>query len=119
LKKRKASGTESTDGSSRKRLLRAVSLSQRLLVKRLERALLHEDEIDALLSLAQDCAVAEGMSEKGRRELLSRIEGVRCEDLSKLVSIIGLLCEKEAFLRGEGMETGAGEGSPVCRFEEL
>lgn len=119
MKKQDGLGTALTCATSKKRLLRALSLAERLLLRRLERALTDEDEIDTLLSLASECALEEGMNEKTRRELLSRIESIRCEDLSKLCSIIGLLCEKEMLLgSGDGGESSAGAAAP-CRFEEL
>ena len=119
MKRSEETGKRLTGVTSRNRLLRAVSLSERLLLRRLQRALSDEDEIDALLLLTQECAAEEGMNEKARRELLSRVETLRCEDLSKLCSIIGLLCEKELLLRkGEtGRDTQV--ATPACRFEEL
>ncbi len=106
------------DTASRQRLLRAVMLSERLIVKRLERALHCEEEIDALLSLCAEYAKEVGLHEKEKKELFSRIDMLRCEDLSKIVAMIGVLCEKEAFLRGA--ESAGGGGTPsACRFEDL
>ena len=118
MKKKETVGVEVSDTLSKKRLLRAVSLSERLLLRRLERALLCEDEIDALLALCAEYAAELGVSEKEKKELLLRVEALRCEDLSKLVGMIGLLLDKEAVLRGS--EGGGGGGaSSVCRFEDL
>ena len=119
VEKTKRKNEEGTGEASRKRLLRAVALSERLLVKRLERALLHEEEIDALLETVDAAAREEGMSEKARRDLLAAAGAIRCEDLSKLVGIIGVLSDKERELCGrDGADTGGGERSTV-HFEEM
>lgn len=104
--------------TSHARLLRAVTLSERLIVRRLERALLNEGEIDALLDFCAEFAKKAGATEKEKKELFSKIESLRCEDLSKLVGLIGMLCEKEALLSGAPSTAGA-EAPVVCRFEDL
>lgn len=104
-------------GISQKRLLRAVALAERLLLCRLERALLHEREIDRLIATADTLAREEGWNEKNRRELLASLGAIRCEDLPKLVGIIGILSEREREIRGEGQASG-GETSGA-RFEDL
>ena len=109
---------ECSSEASRKRLLRAVALSERLLLRRLERAVLHEEEIDALMAAVDGAAHEEGMNEKSRKELLSAVAGLKCEDLSKLVSIIGVLSDKESEMRGERAERGAGD-MEERRFEEM
>lgn len=106
------------DSSSNVRLLRALTLSERLIVKRLERALHCEEEIDTLLSLCGEYAKEMSLSEKERKELFSRVEALRCEDLSKLVAMIGMLCEKKAILAG-AEEGEGGAASAICRFEDL
>lgn len=117
MAKTKDIGAECGTEASRKRLLRAVALSERLLVRRLERALLHEDEIDALLEAVDGAAREEGMSEKARRDLLASAGAIRCEDLTRLVGIIGILSEREREIRGEGGRSQTG-GAEV-RFEDL
>ena len=102
--------------ASRKRLLQAVACAEELLLRRLTRVKEDEERIDALLCLADEAATEEGMSERAKKELLSSLGLVRCEDLSKLVSIIGILAEKERELR-EGK--GARERGETLRFEEL
>ena len=116
--KKKETAEEAAVGSSKRRLLRAVNLSERLLVRRLERALLCEDDIDALLSCVRDYGTDVGVSEKEKKELVLRVEALRCEDLSKLVGMIGMLLEKEALLEG-GRREGSGDVPAVCRFEDL
>ena len=116
--KTKRTNEEWGTDAARKRLLRAVGLSERLLLRRLERALDQEDEIDHLLLCADAAAREEGMSEKARKELIASAGSIRCEDLSKLVSIIGVLAEHEREIRGEaGERVGGGEGS--ARFEDM
>ena len=116
--KTKRTAEEWGTDAARKRLLRAVGLSERLLLRRLERALDQEDEIDHLLLCADAAAREEGMSEKARKELIASAGSIRCEDLSKLVSIIGVLAEHEREIRGEaGERVGTGEGS--ARFEDM
>ena len=106
--------------SSKKRLLRAVALSERLLLRRLERALLHEDEIDRAIELADEAAREEGWSEKSRKELLSALAAIRCEELSKSVSIIGVLAERGEMLRGEEGAARQSRGDETLeRFEDM
>lgn len=113
-KKRDAEGSGGWgSATSHKRLLRAVMLSERLLLSRLERALLHEEEIERLMEGVERLSREEGYTEKERRELLASLSSLRCEDLSKLVSIIGALSEREEALRG-----GAGRGESIPRGEE-
>lgn len=116
--KTKNARDECTSEASRKRLLRAVALSERLLLRRLERAVLHEEEIDALLSAVDEAAREEGMNEKSRKELLAGVSGLKCEDLSKLVSIIGVLADKESEMRGERAARDATDAEER-RFEEM
>ena len=119
--KTKHRGEECAWEAPRKRLLRAVALSERLLVKRLERALLHEEEIDTLLETVDAAAREEGMSEKTRRELLAAAGAIRCEDLSKLVAIIGVLSDKERELcsRGGAVTGDGAREDGVVHFEEM
>ena len=98
---------------SRKRLLQAVACAEALLLRRLERVKEDEARIDALLALTDEAASAEGLGEKARRELLASVNLIRCEDLSKLVSIIGVLAERERELRRRSAPQGA------MRFEAM
>ena len=116
--KTKLPKNECTPEASRERLLRAVALSERLLLCRLERAVLREAEIDALLLAVDTAAREEGMNEKSRKELLASVAGLKCEDLSKLVSIIGVLADKGSEMRGERSERGASD-MEERRFEEM
>lgn len=118
MAKAKKAQEECTFDASQKRLLRAVALSERLLLRRLERAVLHEEEIDALLSAVDAAAREEGMSEKTRKEVLAAAASIKCEDLSKLVSIIGVLSDKGMELRGETREKET-EATEERRFEEM
>ncbi len=113
-----ANKTKKQEDESRKRLLAAVTLAEEVLVCRLERVLLHEAEIDALLCTVDAAAREEGMSEKARRELLASAGAIRCEDLSRLVGIIGTLYEREREIRGaDGGRTGV--TAETVRFEEM
>lgn len=114
--KAKAKGNCGSE-ASRKRLLEALACAEELLLRRLTRVKEDEERIDKLLELTDVAASEEGLSEKARRELLSSVGLIRCEDLSKLVSIIGVLSEKEKELRGESK--GSSRGSDAVRFEEL
>ena len=119
--KTKRTNEEWGTDAARKRLLRAVGLSERLLLRRLERALDQEDEIDQLLLCADAAAREEGMSEKARKELIASASSIRCEDLSKLVAIIGVLAEHEREIRGSaGGEQDGREGEKGhTRFEDM
>ena len=111
----KANAKECDFEASRKRLLRAVACAEELLLRRLSRIKEDEERIDALLEMTDTAASEEGMSDKARKELLAAVSLVRCEDLSKLVSIIGVLAEKERELR----TNRATSGSEAVRFEEM
>ena len=108
-------GSAPQSDASRKRLLRALALAERLLIRRLERALHEEGEIDRLLELSERLFCEEHLSEKARRELLSGISSLRCEDLSKPIAMIASLYERQ---RGMAEEGSVGQ-SEICRFEDL
>lgn len=95
---------------------RGVELSFKSLLRRLERAVREEDEIDSLIELAAQAATEEGISQQERQTLLNRLRALKCEDLGKLVTVIGTLYDKQALASGESTQNSTVTVTP---FEEL
>lgn len=95
---------------------RGVELSMRSLLRRLERAVQEEDEIDSLIALAEQAATEEGIPQQERQALLNRLRVLKCEDLGKLVTVIGTLYDKQALASGEDTVHASVSISP---FEDL
>lgn len=71
-----------------------------LLEKRLDRAILHEEDLDALIDeiFAAD---KEEMSEKEKNALISKIKTLQIQDIRALTTAIGTLYDKRALCEGE------------------
>lgn len=95
----------------------SINMAQSLLARRLERAIANEDAIDALIELVDEEAIERKMPEKKRRELVGTVAGLKCEDIGKLVTILGTLYDKQALANRE--ETEIVGGHVVTRFEDL
>lgn len=96
---------------------RSINMAQTLLERRLTRALENEVVIDEIISIVEASTKEEGMTEKRRRELILRVEALKCEDLGRLVSILGTLYDKQALANRE--ETEIVGGQVVAKFEDM
>ena len=97
---------------------RSINMAQSLLTRRLERALANEDAIDALIDLVDEEARERKMSEKKRHELVGMVAGLKCDDLGKLVAILGTLYDKQALANREETEI-VGGSVKLDKFEDL
>ena len=97
---------------------RSIELSQSLLERRLRRAVDQENMIDELMLLVDESAQKEGMTQEIRRGLLSKIALLRCDDLGKIVTVLGTLYDKQALACKEETEILGGQVT-VKKFEDL
>ena len=69
------------------RSLEIAGLTQTLIKRRIERALFHEEELDAFMK--ELLSHSEACGDKTRsRAILSRFEAIRIEDITKLASLV-------------------------------
>ena len=97
---------------------RSIALSQALLERRLRRAVEDEALIDELLLLVDAAAKGENVASTLRQGLVSKVKALHCEDIGKLVSILGTLYDKQALANREETEI-VGGNLTVERFEDL
>lgn len=97
---------------------RTINMTQALLERRLRRAVENESLIDGLLSFAAESTASERLSDKRRQELLSKISALQCEDLGRLVTVLGTLYDKQALASREETEI-VGGNVRVEKFEDL
>lgn len=95
---------------------RGVELSVKALLRRLERAVQEEAEIDLLMTVARKAAEEEGLDPLQRTAMLNRLCGLKCEDLGKLVTVLGTLYDKQALASGDSTQNSTVTVSP---FEDL
>ncbi len=96
----------------------SINMAQSLLARRLERALANEDAIDALIELVDEEARESRMSEKKRRELIESVASLKCDDIGKLVAILGTLYDKQALANKEETEI-VGGSVRIDKFEDM
>lgn len=96
--------------------LELAGMTQALIKRRIERALLCEDELDKfiteLLYHAQRC------EDKGKsKAVISRLELLKIEDITKLASLMKSLYDKD--LSGEKSNTGGAPEQIKLKFEDI
>lgn len=87
-----------------------------LLARRLRRAMESEEEIDRLLSALTDGDAGTDLPARARTELCTRLLALKIEDIGKLTSLFGTLCEKQAQAR---RDTPPPAGEPLLKFEDF
>lgn len=87
-----------------------------LLARRLRRAMESEEEIDRLLSALSDGDAGTDLPARARTELCTRLLALKIEDIGKLTSLFGTLCEKQAQAR---RDTPPPAGEPLLKFEDF
>ena len=92
----------------------AMDAGMDVLVRRIQRAAQQEDVLDELCD-----AVIEGgeeLTKAQRKELYAKFFALRCEDISKVASVVGILHDKQS--RAEQGEGGAGGGTTAFVFDD-
>lgn len=92
-----------------------VGKAQKLLYKRLERAINDEKIIDELIEVAKN---DEDLDLIERRALLSKLAVIKLEDVAKLATVIGTMYDKQALASNEPTSIQGGEVT-IKRFEDL
>lgn len=95
---------------------KGVELSMKAMLRRLERAVQEEAEIDLLISVAKEAATEEGLDPLKREALVNRLKALKCEDLGKLGTVFGTLYDKQALASGDATENASVSITP---FEGL
>ncbi len=75
-----------------------------VLARRINRALEEEDKIDALVDEVADATVKVEMDPLKASRIISKVEGLKCEDIVKLSTVMGTLYDKQALASGESTE---------------
>ncbi len=96
----------------------SIRMAQEVMERRLRRAVENEDLIDELMSLVEQEAREEKVSEKRRLGLVAKVSALHCDDLGKLSATLGMLYDKQALANREATEIVDGELA-FKRFEEL
>lgn len=78
---------------------RSIHAGNGILVRRLERALGQEDEMDRLLD--EFLSGAKDLSDEQRRELLRKFNALKVEDIGKIAVTLGTLYDKQALIAKE------------------
>ena len=97
---------------------RSIELSQQILERRLARALEEETRIDELMLLVDESARKEGFTQEMRKGLLTRVAQLHCDDLGKLVQVLGTLYDKQALANKEATEILGGQVT-LKKFEDF
>ncbi|MBQ9468994.1 MAG: hypothetical protein IJU52_08325 [Clostridia bacterium] len=85
-----------------------INAANVLIARQLKRAVEMEEEIDALIAFFTSLGSGE-ITEKQRLALIDKVEKLKMEDMKKLVSTLGTLCDKQA----QAQADGSGEGAAV------
>lgn len=97
---------------------RGIELSNAILLRRLERAFSEENAIDRLLDAVCDECVSQEVPYNERKALLAKVSTLHCEDLGKLVQVLGTLYDKQALVNKEETEILGGQVA-LKKFEDF
>ena len=95
----------------------SIGLAQQLLERRLRRALEQEDTIDLMMDQVDAAAREMGLTQEAKRGLVTTVSSLRCDDIGKIATILGVLYDKQALASKEETEI-LGGSVDLKRFED-
>lgn len=80
-----------------------IDKANELLMRRIQRALECEDEIDSLIDEVMD-ADKEEMSDASKKAVLGKLRTIKVEDMREITTVIGTIYDKQALVNKEATE---------------